>query len=138
MHAQKGTDSIDVTKTPQFVLLQSLVTIVLSYQILFSRDTSLSFEIRELIILGLVLVLVGVWKCPARMWEATWFVALFVLCDTVITTTVIYLAGNARTELFITYFLIILLAACTSNLNQHIGLSVILCVAYGGILYLSV
>ena len=138
MHSQKGTNSIDVTKTPQFILLQSLVTIVLSYQILFSRDTALSFEIREVIILGLVLVLVGVWKCPARMWEATWFVALFVLSDTAITTTVIYLAGNANTELFLTYFVIILLAACTSNLNQHIGLSVILCVAYGVILYLGV
>ena len=138
MESQERHDSVDVTKTPQFLLLQSLITIVLSYQILFSQDPSLSFEGRELIILGLVLVLGLVWRCPPRLWDQTWFVALFVSGDTAITSGIIYLTGNARTELFLTYFVIILLAACTADLNQHIGLSVILCVVYGLTLYLGV
>jgi signal transduction histidine kinase/CheY-like chemotaxis protein len=138
VESQERRDAVDVTKTPQFLLLQSLITIVLSYQILFSQDPALSFEGRELIILGLVVVLGLVWKCPPRLWDQTWFVALFVSGDTAITSAIIYLTGNARTELFLTYFVIILLAACTANLNQHIGLSVILCVVYGIILYLGV
>ena len=138
MESQPRPDSVDVTKTPQFLLLQSLITIVLSYQILFPQDLSISFEGRELIILGLVLVLGLVWKCPPHLWERTWFVALFVSGDTAITSAIIYLTGNARPELYLTYFVIILLAACTSNLNQHIGLSVILCVVYGVTLYLGV
>jgi len=138
VESQERRDAVDVTKTPQFLLLQSLITIVLSYQILFSLDPSLSFEGRELIILGLVLVLALIWKCPPRLWDQTWFVALFVSGDTAITSAIIYLTGNARTELFLTYFVIILLAAGTANLNQHIGLSVILCVVYGIILYLGV
>src|SRR5207247_9981735 len=118
--------------------IQAITPSVLRYEILFRRDPSVSCQGRELISLGLVRVLALIWKCPPRLWDQTWFVALFVSGDTAITSAIIYLTGNARTELFLTYFVIILLAASTANLNQHIGLSVILCVVYGIILYLGV
>jgi hypothetical protein len=40
----------------QFILLQTLVTIVLCYQLLFSRESVVSSEVKEFIVLGLLLL----------------------------------------------------------------------------------
>jgi hypothetical protein len=72
---------------------------------------------------------------PVRVLERNWFAGLLVVGDTVLTTAIIYLSGNASSDLYITYFLIVLLAAFTTSLKQLIGLSSLLCLAYGGLLF---
>lgn len=133
-----GALSPDATSSSQILLLQVLVTIVLCYQLLFSRNTILSFGEQEFVILGLVLLFSGLMVLPPRVRETGWFIGALVLCDTAITTAIIYLSGNARSELYLTYFVIILIAAFTPTVKQFVGLAVILCAAYGGILYLGV
>ena len=119
----------------QFVLLQTLVTVVLSYQVLFSEETRLPLESKEAITLGLLLVLGSVMLLPARVMAAQWFVGALVVADTALTTGVIYWSTDTFTDLYLIYFLIILIAAVTPSLNHHIVLSVILCIAYGVIQY---
>ncbi len=119
----------------RFVLLQTLVTIVLSYQLLFSRDTALPLDARQALIAVLLLVITGLMVLPARVLEHRRFTAALVVCDTALTTGIIYLSGNASSDLYITYFLIVLLAAFTTSLKQLIGLSTVLCLAYGGLLF---
>lgn len=121
----------------QFVLLQTLVTVVLSYQVLFSEDTLLTLESKEALTLGLLLVLGSVMLMPAWVMSAKWFVGALVSADTALTTAVIYWSSDTFTDLYLIYFLIILIAAVTPSLNHHIVLSVILCVAYGVIQYLG-
>ncbi|MEK9172661.1 MAG: PAS domain S-box protein [Nitrospirota bacterium] len=119
----------------QFVLLQTLVTVVLSYQVLFSEETRLPLESKEAITLGLLLALASVMVLPTRVMSAKWFVGALVSGDTALTTAVIYWSTDTFTDLYLIYFLIILIAAVTPSLNHHIVLSVILCVAYGVIQY---
>ncbi|MDO8546170.1 MAG: PAS domain S-box protein [Nitrospirales bacterium] len=119
----------------QFVLLQTLVTVVLSYQVLFSEETRLPLESKEAITLGLLLALASVMLIPARVMAAKWFVGALVVADTALTTGIIYWSTDTFTDLYLIYFLIILIAAVTPSLNHHIVLSVILCVAYGVIQY---
>ncbi len=121
----------------QFVLLQTLVTIVLCYQVLFSQESFLSAEVKEFIVLGLLLFIAGVLFLPARLWESGWPVVGLVLGDTAVTTAIIYLSGNAGSSLYLTYFLVMLIGAFAPSLKQMIGLSVILCAAYGAVLYLD-
>ena len=121
----------------QFVLLQTLVTVVLSYQVLFSEETRLSLESKEAITLGLLLALASVMLLPARVIDAKWFVGTLVTADTALTTAVIYWASDTFTDLYLIYFLIILIATVTPSLNYHIALSVFLCMAYGVIQYLG-
>lgn len=121
----------------QFILLQTLVTIVLCYQLLFSQESFVSSEVKEFIILGLLVFIAGVMFLPARMWESGWPVVGLVLGDTAITTAIIYLSGNAGSSLYLTYFLVMLIGAFAPSLKQMIGLSVILCAAYGAVLYLD-
>ena len=119
----------------RFVLLQTLVTIVLAYQLLFSRETVLPDDVRQLIVVVLLLVITILMFLPARVLERNWFAGTLVVGDTALTTLTIYLSGNASSDLYVTYFLIVLIAAFTTSLKQLIGLSSILCLAYGGILY---
>jgi two-component system cell cycle sensor histidine kinase/response regulator CckA len=130
--------TISSTNRSQLILLQILITVVLCYQLLFSREALISFEAQEFIILGLLLLMGGLMLLPERLWEAHWLIGAVVISDTVLTTSIIYLSGNAASDLYLTYFLIILLAAFSPTLKQMIGLSVVLCIIYGMILYLGI
>src|SRR5207244_7812110 len=121
-----------------YVLLQSLFAIVLSYQLLFSEEKVLPPEFEQLLVVGLLLLIPILMNVPARVLESDWFVILLVLGDTALTTAIIYLSGNNSSELYITYFLVILIAAFSTSLKQLIGLSVVLCVAYGVLLALGI
>jgi len=121
----------------QFILLQTLVTIVLCYQLLFSRESVVSSEVKEFIVLGLLLFIAGMMFLPAHLWGRSWPVVALVLGDTAITTAIIYLSGNAGSSLYLIYFLVMLIGALAPSLKQMIGLSVILCAAYGALLYLD-
>ena len=128
---------VDARDRLQFILLQTLVTIVLCYQLLFSQEAMVSADAKEFIILGLLLFIAGVTFLPARLWENGWPVVGLVLGDTAMTTTIIYLSGTAGSSLYLTYFLIMLIGAFAPSLKQMIGLSVILCATYGAVLYLD-
>lgn len=119
----------------RFILLQTLVTIVLSYQLLFSREADLPTDERQFLVAVLLLIITILMFLPARVLERNWFTGALVVGDTALTTLIIYLSGNASSDLYVTYFLIVLIAAFTTSLKQLIGLSTILCLAYGGILY---
>lgn len=120
----------------QFVMLQTLVTVVLSYQVLFSGDTLLTVDSKQALTLGLLLALGSVMLLPSQVMSAKWFVGALVSVDTVMTTAIIYWSSDTFTDLYLIYFLIILIAAVTPSLNHHIVLSVMLCMAYGAIQYL--
>jgi two-component system sensor histidine kinase/response regulator len=121
----------------QVMLLQTLVTIVLAYELLFSKDTLLSREAQELVILGLILLVAGLTALPERIVGKGWFTGALALGDTAITSAVIYLSGNASSDLYLTYFVIILIAAATRTLKQMFMLSVVLYGAYGIVMYLD-
>ena len=55
--------------------------------------------------------------------------------DTVLVTAIIYLSGNARSDLYLSYFILMLIAASVRRLSHVIGLSLLLCAGYGIILY---
>ncbi|HEY3197487.1 MAG TPA: ATP-binding protein [Nitrospirales bacterium] len=124
------------TNRSQLLLLQILITVVLCYQLLFSKDTLISFEAQEILVLGLMLLLGGLIVFPARFWTTHWMIGAVVISDTVLTTAIIYLSGNAASDLYLTYFLVILIAALSPTLKQMLGLSVVLCVSYG--VYLAI
>jgi two-component system NtrC family sensor kinase len=121
----------------QLVLLQTLVTIILSYQLLLSQESLLIQESQLYVILGLMGIVAILAALPARIVEAVWFVGGLVLVDTLATSFIIYLAGNAGYDLYLTYFLIILISGFAQTLQQKIALSVLVCVAYAVLLYLE-
>lgn len=125
----------DPINRSQFVLLQTVVTIALAYQLLFSHDTVLTFASQEAATLGLLLLLGGLMVVPARFLGDGRVVGAVMLTDTILVSGIVYLSGNSCSELYLTYFLIILIAAFAPTMTLHIALSMILCLSYGAILY---
>ncbi len=137
LQSSQGSVPIGTPNRYQLVLLHALVAIVLAYQLLFSGEALLPIEALQLIALGLIGSIVGLILLPTRIWTAKWLAGALVMGDTVMTTALIYLSGNASSNLYVTYFLIMLIAAFAPTLKQMIGLSVLLCSAYGVILYVE-
>ncbi len=116
------------------LLLQSLVTITLSYELLFGNESIVSRWIEELTVLGLLASILAIGLTPSRLVERRWFMSILVGFDTLMTAGSVYLSGNARGEFYLSYFLLILIATSAGTLRQMIGLSLVVCAGYGGLL----
>ena len=120
---------------PRYVVLQSLVGVMLAYQLLSGAGLIASHPTVGVIVVGLVAMVLCLWYVPTSILEAAWFSGTVVGIDTVLVTATIYLSGNARSELYLSYFILMLIAASVRRLSHVIGLSLLLCAGYGVILY---
>jgi two-component system, cell cycle sensor histidine kinase and response regulator CckA len=122
----------------RYVVLQSLVGVMLAYQLLSGAELIASRPTIGVIVGGLVAMVLCLWYVPASILEAAWFSGIVIGIDTVLVTATIYLSGNARSELYLSYFILMLIAASVRRLSHVIGLSLLLCAGYGVILYQGV
>lgn len=120
---------------PRYLVLQSLVGIMLAYQLLAGADLIASRPTIGVIIIGLVAMVFCLWYVPTSILQAAWFSGTVIGIDTVLVTATIYLSGHARSELYLSYFVLMLIAASVRRLSHVIGLSLLLCAGYGVILY---
>jgi two-component system, sensor histidine kinase and response regulator len=121
----------------QVLILQSLVSIVLSYQVLSTPETLLARPIQEILILGLLSLVAGAFLLPVRLVESRGFTIILLLIDTTITSCIIYATNQLGSDLYLAYFLIILLSASMRTLRLKILFSSSVTALYGAILYLS-
>ena len=123
---------------PRYVALQSLVGVMLAYQLLSGAELIASRPTIGVIVGGLVAMVLCLWYVPTSSLQAAWFSGTVIGIDTVLVTATIYLSGNARSELYLSYFILMLIAASVRRLSHVIGLSLLLCAGYGVILYQGV
>ncbi len=123
---------------PRYVVLQSLVGVMLAYQLLAGAGLIASRPTSMMIVVGLVAMVLCLWYVPTSVLHAAWFSGTLIGIDTILVTATIYLSGNARSELYLSYFVLMLIAASVRRLSHVIGLSLLLCVGYGIILYQGV
>lgn len=123
---------------PRYVVLQSLVGVMLAYQLLSGAELIASRPTSGVIVGGLVAMVLWLWYVPTSILQAAWFSGTVIGIDTVLVTATIYLSGNARSDLYLSYFILMLIAASVRRLSHVIGLSLLLCAGYGVILYQGV
>jgi two-component system cell cycle sensor histidine kinase/response regulator CckA len=119
----------------RYVVLQSLVGVMLAYQLLSGAELIASRPTIVVLIVGLVAMVLCLWYVPTPILQGAWFSGTVIGIDTVLVTATIYLSGNARSELYLSYFILMLIAASVRRLSHVIGLSLLLCTGYGVILY---
>lgn len=90
------------------------------------------------LVAGLWLFIGVIPMLPQVVLEATWFGAGLVAIDTLLVTATIYLSGNARSDLYIAYFVLMLVAAFVRRLSHLLGLSLLLSVGYAVVVYESI
>lgn len=119
----------------RYLVLQTLVGIVLGYQLWFGVEPIAVRGLSGLILFGLGVMLVALLLVPKAILQATWFNATLVGLDTAFVTATIYLSGNARSDLYLSYFILMLIAASLRRLTHIVGFSLVLCAGYGFVLY---
>jgi signal transduction histidine kinase/CheY-like chemotaxis protein len=87
------------------------------------------------LVMGLWLGILSIAMLPQAILAAPWFSAGLVTVDTLLVTSVIYLSGNARSDLYIAYFVLMLVAASVRRLGHLLGLSLLLSAGYAMVLY---
>lgn len=119
----------------RYLVLQGLVSIILSYELLFGSDSVISRVMSHTFVMGLWLGMAALAMLPQAVLRSTWFTAGLVTVDTILVTSIIYLSGNARSDLYIAYFVLMLVAASVRRLSHVLGLSLLLSVGYALVLY---
>jgi two-component system, cell cycle sensor histidine kinase and response regulator CckA len=119
----------------RFLVLQGLVTIILSYELLFGAESVISRVMSNGLVMALWLGIVGIAMLPQAVLKATWFSTGLVIVDTLLVTSVVYLSGNARSDLYIAFFVLMLVAASVRRLGYLLGLSLLLSAGYAVVLY---
>ncbi len=122
----------------QVVILQSLVSIVLSYQVLYTPETLLARPVQEILVLGLLSLIGAAFLLPIKLVESRAFTIILLLIDTAVTSSIIYATNQLGSDLYLAYFLIILISASMRTLRLKIVCSAIIAALYGAMLYLSV
>jgi two-component system, cell cycle sensor histidine kinase and response regulator CckA len=123
---------------PRYVVLQSLIGVMLAYQLLSGAELIASRPTTVGIVGGLVAMVFCLLYIPGSILQAAWFSGTMIGIDTVFVTATIYLSGNARSDLYLSYFVLMLIAASVRRLSHVIGLSLLLCAGYGFALYQGV
>ncbi|MDH5346290.1 MAG: ATP-binding protein [Nitrospira sp.] len=119
----------------RYLVLQGLVTIIVSYELLFGVQSIISRGMSNTLVIGFWLALVAIAMLPRTVLASAWFSAGLVTVDTILVTSAIYLSGNARSDLYIAYFVLVLVAASVRRLSHVLGLSLLLSAGYAVVLY---
>jgi signal transduction histidine kinase len=119
----------------RYVVLQALVGVMLGYQLLFGPEPIVSRVTSEFIVGGQLVLIGCLLAVPSSMLLAPWFSGILITVDTALVTGVMYLSGHARSELYLAYFILMLIAASLRRLSHVIAFSLLLCAGYGVVLY---
>lgn len=119
----------------RLIVLQCLVSVILSYELLFGTESVISRLSSEGMVVGIWAFVGMLVLLPGAWFEVAWFNGALVAVDTVLVTGTIYLAGNARPDLYIAYFVLMLVAASVRRLSHMMGLCLLLCAGYAALLY---
>ncbi|HJT18986.1 MAG TPA: ATP-binding protein [Nitrospira sp.] len=122
----------------RYAVLQSLVGIMLAYQLAAGSEAMATPVTTHMIIAGLVAMVGGILIMPHSILQRSWFSGLLVGLDTILVTATIYLSGNARSDLYLSYFILMLIAASVRRFSHVIAFSLLLSAGYGFVLYQAV
>jgi diguanylate cyclase (GGDEF)-like protein len=109
--------------------------VVLSSQLLFAAESQLSRDVRLTTILGLVGFCGLLMVLPTRWIHADWFPGAVAVIDTVVTSGLIYLSGNAGSDLYLAYFVVILIVITARSPIQMTLFLTLVTAIYGWTLY---
>lgn len=107
------------------------LVLICSYLLLYSSGDRLPVALISFLALVYLLSNVALYVVDDRWFVSAYFYAPLVLCDTFALTGALILSGRVGTDFYLTYFLIILLAAVWQDLRTSIVVAVIVTILYG-------
>ena len=121
-----------------FSMQQVLLTIALSYLLLFTRSSAFGVEILEFVVAGLLGIVLVVMLVPHHLWRTRLIVWAVILGDTALCANVFYMAGLDNPSLYVTLLLLLGLSMYAPSVDLHFSGALALCLVYGVIWYVLI
>jgi hypothetical protein len=121
-----------------FSMQQVLLTIALSYLLLFTKSSAFGTEILEFVVAGLLSIVLVVMVIPHHLWRTRLIVWAVILGNTALCANVFYMAGLEDPGVYVSLLLLIAIAMYAKSVDMHFGLSLGVCVVYGIVWYVMV
>ena len=129
--ARTGSSPRTIGTASTFSMQQVLLTIALSYLLLFTRSSTFAVEILEFVVAVLLSIVLVVMFVPHHLWRTRLVVGAVILGDTALCANVFYMSGLADPGLYLTLLLLIPVAMYAPSVDVHFAGSLGLCVVYG-------
>jgi len=113
------------------IILRWLIIIIISYLIIFGRSAVSLFSSSNLLIFMFIASNIVLYFLPKKVFLKPNFDYLMISADTALISLGLYLTGQARTDFYLVYFLVIILATLGRNITEIVGNSIIICIVYG-------
>ena len=126
-----GSSPRTIGTASTFSMQQVLLTIALSYLLLFTRSSTFAVEILEFVVAGLLSIVLVVMFVPHHLWRTRLVVGAVILGDTALCANVFYMSGLADPGLYLTLLLLIPIAMYAPSVDVHFAGSLGLCMVYG-------
>jgi hypothetical protein len=117
---------------------QVLLTIALSYLLLFTRSSAFALEILEFVVAGLLVIVLVVMSIPHHLWRTRLVVWAVIVGNTILCANVFFMAGLEDPGLYIAMLLLIPISMYAPSVDMHFALALGLCVVYGVVWYVMI
>jgi len=129
---------LDAPKKLTVIRLRWLVITTCAYLLLSAPETLLSTNLVHGIVLLYIATGVALYFAKDAAFESSYFYTPLVIFDTLVITAALVIARQLETDFYLAYFLIIILCATWKDMRWSVGLTTLITVLYGYLLYNSV
>lgn len=126
---------LNAPKKMTVIRLRWLIIIVCSYLLLSSAENVIAPDIVQQLVLGYVLSGAVLYFFPKPLFEDPCFYSPLVVFDTLFITASLVITRQLQTEFYLAYFLIIILCAVWKDLRWSVGITTLIALLYGYLLF---
>ena len=134
----QGAGIVEAPRKIMAIRLRWLLVIICSYLLIYSDGETLSPSTVDSLILLYILTNAALYWINERSFESSYFYAPLVLFDTFYVTASLVISGQAGTDFYLAYFLIIILCAVLQDFHGVMVVGSLSSIVYGYLLFSSV
>lgn len=129
--------NFDTPNKQTIIRLRWLVVIVSSYMLILSQETLLGSTLVHGSVLMYLLSNATLYFVDERFFKSLRLFSLLVIGDTIVLSLSLVVAGQLGSDLYLTYFLIIMIAGFWRDFRWSLGFAILLSFLYSGLLLLA-
>jgi two-component system cell cycle response regulator len=125
------------TRKKTILTLRWFLVITISYMVIFGVSFPESFTLEIFLVLFLIATNVLLYFLPRRFFDSRGLDYFLLVFDTILVSAGLFLSGKASSDLYLVYFLVILLSSLGKNLQRLLASAVFVTCAYAALLALT-
>ncbi|MGH7843857.1 MAG: hypothetical protein ACREQW_01615, partial [Candidatus Binatia bacterium] len=130
--------ALDAPRKRTVISLRWLVIITCAYLLLSAPETLLDPNLLDGFVLVYITTGLALYCIPDKLFDSSYFYSPLVIFDTLAITFSLVITHQLATDFYLAYFLVIILCATWKDLRWSVGITALIALLYGYLLFLSV